>query len=193
MFSQLRNLMASGRLFFESQDVLSPHDTNGRLQDIYEWSPTGVGGCARPAGCLALVSSGHAATDSYFLDATPSGDDAYFISRAQLVPADRDGLLDVYDARVGGGIAEASAASCAGEACKGAIAPTPAQPSSGSSTFSGPGNPKAKHKKHHKKHKKHHKKSKHKKHHKKSKHKKHHKSKKAKHKRMAGNNRGGSK
>jgi hypothetical protein len=156
---QPENLPAQGggRLFFESTDALSSNDTNGRIQDVYEWTPTGVGGCARGGGCLALISSGHGDSDSLFLTATPDAASAFFVTREQLVPQDQDELLDVYDARIGGGIGSGGIAPCSGESCKGPIATPPIQPVSGSSQFSGPANAKKKHhkKKHHKK--KHHK------------------------------------
>ncbi len=143
-----------GRLFFESQDVLSSADANGHIQDVYQWEPSGVGSCERPGGCLSLISSGKSANDSHFANATPGGDDAFIITREQLVPRDRDQLLDLYDARVGGGFDEAVAPLCLGEACKGPNSSAPAQQSPGSSTFSGPGNQKQKAHKHKQRHKK---------------------------------------
>ncbi len=159
-FRQPANLSPAGdgRLFFESRDALSPQDTNG-VQDVYEWEPEGVGSCERAGGCVSLISSGRSANDSMFLDSTPSGDDAFFITREQLLPADKDEQLDLYDARVGGGFPESTAAPCGGEACKAPLLAPPFQPSPASAAFSGPGNPKPKpHKK--KKQKKHKKKQK---------------------------------
>lgn len=141
-FRQPENLPAKGegRLFFESQDVLSPKDINGGIQDVYEWTPNGVGGCARAQGCVALVSSGHSPNDSYFVDSTPSGRDVFFITREQLVAGDEDDLLDVYDARIGGGLTTSPPAPCGGEACKGPISGPSEVPAGGSANFSGPGN-----------------------------------------------------
>jgi hypothetical protein len=140
---QPENLLADGRVFFESQDVLSPADTNGRVLDVYEWTPGGIGGCERAAGCVALISSGHAPDDSMFLNSTPSGNDVFLVTREQLLPRDKDDQLDVYDARVGGGIAEVIVPSCAGEACRGAASSPPAAETPGTSTFSAPpGRPK---------------------------------------------------
>ncbi len=159
-FRQPANLSPAGdgRLFFESRDALSPQDTNG-VRDVYEWEPEGVGSCERAGGCVSLISSGRSANDSMFLDSTPSGDDAFFITREQLLPADKDEQLDLYDARVGGGFPESTAAPCGGEACKAPLLAPPFQPSPASAAFSGPGNPKPKpHKK--KKQKKHKKKQK---------------------------------
>ncbi len=148
-----------GRLFFESQDTLSPRDENGHIQDVYEWEPQGVGSCERAGGCVFLISSGHDPGDAMFVNSTPSGNDAFFSTREQLLGRDKDDLIDIYDARVGGGIAEPAGAACLGEACKGPSSAPALTQSPASATFSGPGNPKPapKHKKHHKqkKHKKH--------------------------------------
>jgi WD40-like Beta Propeller Repeat len=134
-FAQPQNLPASGEgtLFFESQDALTAGDTNGHIQDVYEWKPDGVGGCTRPRGCVALISGGQSTNDSYFVNATPDGNDAFFITREQLLPRDKDDQLDVYDARVGGGFAEAEAAICEGLVpCRQAAVPLPTQSSPGS-------------------------------------------------------------
>jgi hypothetical protein len=150
------NLSADGqgRLFFESQDTLSTGDTNGAIQDVYEWEPNGVGSCRQANGCVALISSGHASGDSFFFDGSLSGNDAFIVTREQLLPQDKDDRLDLYDARVGGGVEAGTTAPCNGEACKGPISGSPQLPTPASSEFSGAGNLKpAKHKKH-KKHKK---------------------------------------
>lgn len=143
-YSQPGNLSRSGggRLFFESGDALLPQDTNGAVIDIYEWEPYGIGSCAKVQGCLFLITSGNGATDSKFLDSTPSGNDAFFVTRQQLVPRDGDQQLDLYDARVGGGFEERAATKCGTEGCRESVPPSPSQPSAGSSSFSGPGNPK---------------------------------------------------
>ena len=162
--SSPNSLTADGRLFFNSQDVLSPRDVNGKTQDVYQWTPTGVGGCGGSKGCVAMITSGHAERDSYLFGVTPSGNDALFVTRAQLVPRDTDDLLDLYDARVGGGFSEPVApAPCVVESCKGPTSETPAQEVIPSTT-NVPGEnlkpPKKKHKPKHKHHKKqkHHKK-----------------------------------
>jgi hypothetical protein len=142
-FPQPNNLSAAGegRLFFESQDVLSPQDTNGNIQDVYEWEPNEVGSCKRARGCVYLISSGHSINDSRFFDSTPSGDNAFFITRDRLVPADTDQYLDLYDARVGGGFDEVKPTPCSGETCAGPAAPPPTVPGAGSFEFRGSGNP----------------------------------------------------
>jgi len=150
--------LTGGRLFFESLDALSPRDTNGRI-DVYEWEQAGVGGCKRAKGCISLISSGVTDTDSVFVDATASGNDAFIITRDRLVLRDKDDQLDLYDVRVGGGIAEDTTPPCLGDACKGPSSSPPEQQGPGSSTFAGPGNEKPKKHKHKKrrKHKSHHK------------------------------------
>jgi hypothetical protein len=158
-FPQPGNLSSAGdgRLFFESQDALVPQDINGPIQDVYQWEPKGVGGCAKARGCVQLISSGQSPSDSMFVDSSDSGNDVFFITRQQLLPRDKDSQLDLYDARVGGGFAETAGPPCAGEACKGPISPPPSQPGAASQSFSGPGNAKPA-KKARKKHAKHQKK-----------------------------------
>jgi hypothetical protein len=147
---QSRYLSDSGRLFFNSSDGLVPQDSNGR-GDVYEYEPTGVGDCATSSttfapvsgGCVGLISSGTSKEESAFLDASENGNDVFFLSYAQLSHRDIDSILDVYDARVGGGFAEAPPPpACEGDACQSPVA-APEDPTPGSLTYSGPGNPKA--------------------------------------------------
>lgn len=175
--AQPRYLTDQGRLFFDSQDRLTPLDVNGRVEDVYELEPFGVGSCQRPAGCLSLVSPGTGEVDSNFFAMSSEGGregaDAFFTTRERLVPADTDGLIDLYDAREGGGFANPveAATECQGESCQ-PVAVPPKEATPASSAFHGPGNVhegKAK-KKQHKKHKKKHHKKKHKQAHKKQKH-----------------------
>jgi hypothetical protein len=148
----LHNLSADGgRVFFDSPDALVPQDTNG-VQDVYEWEQRGIGDCQgfsetfSPAsgGCLYLISTGTSPDKSYLADASASGDDVFFYTDQPLVGRDQDGLVDIYDARAGGGFAAqnppAAPAPCEGEACK-----TPPGGASVfgvpvSATFSGAGN-----------------------------------------------------
>jgi hypothetical protein len=129
-----------GRVFFESRDALTQADANGAIQDVYEWEPDGVGSCTRAGGCVALISNGRSPKDSHFLTADAKGDNAFFVTRERLVPADTDDLLDVYDARVGGGFEEGPSAPCAGEACAGPIPSPPGfeAPSSAQAEGEGP-------------------------------------------------------
>ncbi len=97
---QSRYLTDSGRLFFNSPDDLVPQAKNGK-EDVYEYEPSGVGSCASATGgCVSLISGGSSERESSFLEATPTGDDVFFLTQAQLVPQDTDTAFDIYDARV---------------------------------------------------------------------------------------------
>jgi hypothetical protein len=135
-----RNLSDNGRVFFDSSDVLSPFDSNGSIEDVYEWEPDGVGVCARARGCIFLISSGHSTSDSNFLGASTSGDDVFFTTRDRLVAADQDDLMDVYDARVDGGFPELTAPACTGTGCQGVPGTPPIFATPSSVTFGGVGN-----------------------------------------------------
>jgi hypothetical protein len=156
-----RVLTADGRrLFFESRDALVPGDSNGR-RDVYEWEAAGTGDCGRPAGCLGLISSGRG-EEAQFADASASGDDAYILTAASLVPSD-PGSIDLYDARVGGGFpVPPKPIACDGDACQPLPSPPPDQVVT--TLIEGPGNPKVDYQKRHHK-KRHHKKRHHKKRH----------------------------
>jgi hypothetical protein len=157
-----RNLSADGnRIFFESADKLVAADTNGDLgcpvgnngggaiytcMDVYEWEADGSGSCHSSLendGCLYLLSSGTSPDAAFFADASVSGDDVFFFTHDSLVPQDRDEIRDIYDARVGGGLASQHPSvlpSCSGEGCQGSPSKEPATPAAASVTFEGPGN-----------------------------------------------------
>ena len=138
-FPQPHNLTdeGQGRLFFESRDNLSAADTNGVIQDVYEWRPQGIGGCQLPRGCIDLISGGHGPEDSFFIDASPSGKDAFFTTWDQLVPTDKDDLMDLYDARAGGGFEFSAQEPCVGEeACRGGASAAAELQSPGTAGFS---------------------------------------------------------
>jgi hypothetical protein len=155
-----RALSADGsRLFFDSADAILFADTDGR-PDAYEWEAKGTGSCAKAGGCIGLISGGRSGEAS-FADASADGTDAYFLTEAPLLPIDTDAATDLYDARGGGGFAEApQGPPCDGDECQGP-APAPEDPTPGTATLEGPPNPpphfaKPHHKKpkkgHHKKH-----------------------------------------
>ena len=139
---QPRYLTDDGRLFFDSSDRLSPRDANGRVEDVYEAEPAGVGSCERATGCVSLISAGTGSVDSNFLAMDEDGENVFFTSRDRLAAKDTDELIDVYDARAGGGFqseGETAGSQCQGEACQPASNPaTPPNP--GSSSFQGAGN-----------------------------------------------------
>jgi hypothetical protein len=124
------------RVFFSTAQPLVREDVNGRV-DVYEYDV--------PSGTLHLISSGRDAADSWFLDASASGDDVFFLTRERLVGWDVDQSYDLYDARVGGGFPDppAAPAPCAGDACRGVGHAAPATPSLASETFAGQGNARA--------------------------------------------------
>ena len=49
---QPRYLSDSGRVFFDSSDVLVPQATNG-LMDVYEYEPEGTGSCEGTSGTFS--------------------------------------------------------------------------------------------------------------------------------------------
>jgi hypothetical protein len=125
-----RSVSDTGQVFFNTTDSLLPTDNNS-VSDVYEWEK----------GQLHLLSDGNNPYPSYFIDASPSGNDVFFSTWAQLVPQDTDGAADFYDARVGGGFpVSAPPPSCVGENCRPPIGKAPPLPVIGSVTFSGPGN-----------------------------------------------------
>jgi hypothetical protein len=145
---QSRYLSDSGRLFFNSSDALVPADTNS-VEDVYEYEPPGVGDCTneistfspRSDGCVGLISSGTSKEESAFLDASENGDDVFFLTTAQLSSQDTDTVRDVYDARVDGGFpVPQPPPACEGDACQSPVA-APNDPTPGSLTYQGPGNP----------------------------------------------------
>jgi hypothetical protein len=143
---QSRYLSDSGRLFFDSPDVLVPQATNGR-ENVYEYEPEGIGSCQNATGCVGLISSGTSGEESAFLDASANGDDVFFVTASKLAFQDYDSAFDVYDAHVCGASAPCFEAPVApppcttADSCKPAPSPQPAifgAPASG--TFSGAGN-----------------------------------------------------
>lgn len=119
-------------ILFDSPDRLVPEDTND-VRDVYLWDREGA-----PGHQLQLVTSGKGNTPSYALDIDPTGTNAFFTTGEGLVPADKNGNYNVYDARIGGGFPE-SQESCAGEGCRPPVIP-PLPASVGSNSLGGDGN-----------------------------------------------------
>ncbi len=150
-FYVARNISGGGgRVFFQSVDALVPQDSNGLL-DVYEWELPGVGSCTEslPAfrvandGCVFPVSNVAGGSESFFMDASGSGDDVFIATADQLVSSDTDSREDVYDVRVGGGfsVMVAPPVCVNGDSCK---PPVSLQPGvfgvPASATFGGAGN-----------------------------------------------------
>lgn len=127
-----------GRVFFDTTEALAPHDTNGTM-DAYEWERDGAGSCQSSTGCVYLLSGGTSPGPSYFIDASASGDDAFFVTRAQLARQDDNYNINLYDVHVGGASAP-SEAQCTGTGCQGVPFPPPAFEAPASVTFEGVGN-----------------------------------------------------
>ncbi|HTZ63711.1 MAG TPA: hypothetical protein VMB51_06365 [Solirubrobacteraceae bacterium] len=96
---QPRYLSSSGRLFFDSPDQLVPQAVNGK-EDVYEYEPDHLGSCGEAQGCVSLISSGSAQQESAFVEASETGENAFFTTAQPLVAADDDTNYDLYDARV---------------------------------------------------------------------------------------------
>jgi len=120
------------RVFFQTTDPLVSKDVNDTA-DVYEyWTGTGA---------ISLISSGTGGYDSEIADNSPDGRDVFFTTRDPLVRGDTDGgAKDVYDARFGGGFADAvDVTPCADDACQplASVAPAPPAPLTGAPTSGG--------------------------------------------------------
>jgi hypothetical protein len=143
--------------FFETAAALVPQDLNGEeaprgptgvrevegadpSYDVYEWRRAGVDGCGRAQGCISLITPGTDGGEVALVGTTATGRDVFFITRSQLVAADRDTAVDLYDARVDGGFpTPVPSVECEGDTCSTpASPPNDATPSS--FTFTGLGN-----------------------------------------------------
>jgi hypothetical protein len=128
-----RNLLENGVLFFESSDALVPNASNAH-KNVYEYEN----------GHVYAISDVTGGYESFFLDASPSGNDVFFATADQLLERQGTGNnLVVFDARINGGFpTPASVEPCtSGEGCRPAQTPKPE--GSGvppTSTVSGPGN-----------------------------------------------------
>lgn len=132
-------LSADGRyVFFSTAEALVPEDTDGAV-DAYVYDTE--------TNQVHLLSSGTSSKDSFFLEASPDGRNAFFSTAQRLLGWDSDSINDVYDARVEGGFPEppATTAPCDGDSCRSAAPLTPGAPPAGSAGFTGPGNPAPKH------------------------------------------------
>lgn len=120
-----------GQVFFDTPDKLLAADTNG-ARDVYEYDGSTV----------RLVSSGQG-RGSRIAAVAADGDDVFFTTANRLVRGDFDEAVDLYDARVGGGIASQNAGpqvtECTGEDCRGLPPVPPSPPPGGSETSFGPG------------------------------------------------------
>ena len=116
-----RNLLADGRLFFNSSDGLVANASGGQ-ENVYEYE----------AGRVYAISDVAGAHESFFMDASGTeegggeGGNVFFATSDDLVPQDTGNNVVVYDARIDGGFQPptAPAACTSGETCK----PSPPSP-----------------------------------------------------------------
>jgi hypothetical protein len=133
------------RVFFSSPEPLVPEDTNG-VSDVYEWEAEGTGSCVTAisiyGGCVYLLSDGQNHDAATFIDASGSGSDVFFTTRARLVTADLGEKTDLYDARECTGIrtcAQEVASQCAENECASPQPPSPLFSAPATSEFEGAG------------------------------------------------------
>lgn len=134
MFTEPRVMSDDGRFtFFATKEPLVPGDTN-EARDVYEHDFA--------TDTTSLISSGTDATDSTYLDNGASGRDVFFVTAGPLAAQDEDHMMDIYDARSGGGFPwpTDAPAPCSGDACQGALGASPPDDVPGSSTIFGSGN-----------------------------------------------------
>lgn len=128
---------ASGAVFFESPDALTPQalsdqrDFYGQLvPNIYEYR----------AGRVYLLTDGRDVSvvnggPSVSLVGSDPGGDVFFFTSDPLIPGDGNTQQDLYDARVGGGFPASPPLADCMESCQGALAGAPAlAPPGGSAT-----------------------------------------------------------
>ncbi|HTA32593.1 MAG TPA: hypothetical protein VK721_04130 [Solirubrobacteraceae bacterium] len=130
-FHQPRSLSDDGgRLFFSSPDPLVP-GLQGGSDKLFEYEN----------GAAQLISGSEAGGEAVFLDASASGDDVFFATREPLTATDADELLDVYDARVDGGLSMPIVPTpCQGSACQEPYGSPPSLAAPISAVFVGQGN-----------------------------------------------------
>ena len=127
-----RAVTEGGALFFTSAARLLAADTNG-LKDVYEFKD----------GRLSLISPGNGPFEAIFGEVTPDGKDVFFSTAQKLVGRDNDESTDIYDARIGGGLAAQSPPppqECLRDDCKETPNAGPELPFGGSEALSGPQN-----------------------------------------------------
>ena len=124
-----------GRVFFQTAARLVSEDTNGVI-DVYMWD----------GERNHLISSGRGAFDAQLADVANDGRDVFFFTAERLVGVDVDRAVDLYDARVGGGLAsqqapDAEVAPCEGDGCQGKLSVPGGSVSLATGDFAGPGDP----------------------------------------------------
>jgi hypothetical protein len=104
-----------GTVIFTTFDGLVPEDGNG-LKDVYTYRD----------GAVRLVSRARPGLSSRFLDASVDGKAIFFSTDDPIAPTDVDKSVDIYVTRVGAGYpytAPTRVPACAGNDCRGPVAP----------------------------------------------------------------------
>jgi hypothetical protein len=112
---QSRTVADDGTVFFTTYDGLVPEDGNG-LKDVY----------AHRDGAVRLVSRALPGHNSRFLEASVDGKAIFFSTSDPITPTDTDKSVDLYVTRVGAGYPytpPARTPACAGNDCRGPVAP----------------------------------------------------------------------
>jgi hypothetical protein len=113
-----RNVLDDGRVFFDTANPILSGAGNG-VSNVYEYD----------GGHLSLISTGASEANSFFYDASLSGNDLFFVTTQNLVQSDTGNGMRLYDARVDGGFPEPGGpAQCSDEGCRTAAAGVSAMP-----------------------------------------------------------------
>jgi hypothetical protein len=121
-----------GTVYFDTDARLVAADVNGTL-DVYAYRD----------GIVRLISPGNRPFDAIIGDISADGSDVYFTTQQKLVGRDNDESIDVYDARVNGGLPAQSPPppqECLRDDCKATPNAGPELPFGGSEALSGPEN-----------------------------------------------------
>ena len=123
-------------LAFTTAEALVPRDVNNSA-DLYEWRN----------GSVRLISDGVTRYPIGYAAPIPQAVDAngsnivFSIASPGLTGFERDGLANMYDARIGGGYARpTSAEHCSEESCQGPLQASPPSVQPGSASYEGRGN-----------------------------------------------------
>jgi hypothetical protein len=122
----------AGQVFYTTSTRLVAADVNGS-EDVYEYKD----------GKTTLISPGNAPFNAIFADSSEDGSDVFFTTPQKLVGQDNDKTVDLYDARIGGGLAKQNPPppqECLRDDCKATPNVGPELPFGGSEALSGPGN-----------------------------------------------------
>jgi hypothetical protein len=139
-FYRARALSDNGaRLFYTASVPTFVHGHLGQLiepfEKVREYEADGEGSCTTPGGCQYLISSAANGESDSFLGASADGSDVYIATPTPLTASDTDEVVDIYDARVGGGFHEQPAQPPCTSGCRAeAPAATPPTPLLGNNT-----------------------------------------------------------